>query len=508
MAHGDLAQIAAVIGAAGSALVLLTPRRVPLLAGFAALVAAEVSLAVALVPSDDLARLTSAKALVACVLAGLAVVAAAAGLVRYPAAVPLLVLLAAPFRLPVDLGSQHAFLLLPLYGVLAASSLAFLVRTFRGAVVAPLAPLLAIPAAAFIGYASLSLLWALDLEQGSIQLGFFVLPFAALVAVVGRSPVASWLPRSLAVSVVGLAAVFAAIGIYQAWTHTLFFAQDLRVANAYTTFFRVTSVFKDPSIYGRHLVVGIVVLVVCLWLGRIRIELAAAAIALLFTGLYFSYSQSSVAVLFAATLIATLVLADRRSRRIVLVSALVAALAGGAFALVSAKETSIRKATSGRSRLVGVTTVVIRNHPVVGVGIGSQPLASRQEAKTRIAARRNTSHTTPLTVAAELGAIGLVLYAVLLASAAMVLNAAARARRELGLGLAAVFLCLFLHSLFYSGFFEDPLTWGVLGVASAALAAPVPAVARDRAPRTAAPAAAHASPSPPPEGDPEAGWQT
>jgi hypothetical protein len=31
---------------------------------------------------------------------------------------------------------------------------------------------------------------------------------------------------------------------------------------------------------------------------------------------------------------------------------------------------------------------------------------------------------------------------------------------------------LFLHSLFYSGFFEDPLTWGVLAFAATALAVP------------------------------------
>jgi hypothetical protein len=32
-------------------------------------------------------------------------------------------------------------------------------------------------------------------------------------------------------------------------------------------------------------------------------------------------------------------------------------------------------------------------------------------------------------------------------------------------------LALFVHSLFYSAFFEDPLTWAVLAVAAAAVAA-------------------------------------
>ncbi len=39
----------------------------------------------------------------------------------------------------------------------------------------------------------------------------------------------------------------------------------------------------------------------------------------------------------------------------------------------------------------------------------------------------------------------------------------------LGLGLAAAFILLFVHSLSYSGFFQDPITWGALAVAAAVL---------------------------------------
>jgi small-conductance mechanosensitive channel len=44
-----------------------------------------------------------------------------------------------------------------------------------------------------------------------------------------------------------------------------------------------------------------------------------------------------------------------------------------------------------------------------------------------------------------------------------------RMDRTLGIGLAAVLLVLFVHSLLYAGFFEDPLTWGVFGLTAAAL---------------------------------------
>lgn len=479
MAHQTLAEIAALLGAGGAAGVLLAARQLPLLVGFALLAAAEALLAAALVPGRDLEHLAAPPWLAAVIPAGAGTLALAALLARVPALVPVLLLLAAPFRLPVDLGSQHAFLLVPLYGVLAASSLALVGRALRHGQVRPIPRLLALPAAAFIALDAASLLWARDPAQGSIQLLFFLFPFAALVGTAARAPFAPWLPRALAVAVVGLASVFAVIGLYQAWTRTLFFAQDLRVANAYTSYFRVTSVFKDPSIYGRHLVLAIAVLLVLLWLGRVSLFLAAPAIGLLFTGLYFSYSQSSMVVLFAACLLVTLALADRRSRRIVLVAALVAAVAGGAVAGTTAQEASIRKATSGRSRLVSITTTVIANHPLTGVGIGSQPLASRQEAG-RPGLAKSASHTTPLTVAAELGVGGALLYLAFLAGAVRLLLHARRRHGPAAVGLAAAFLVLFLHSLFYSGFFEDPITWGTLAVAAASLALPAAVPAHPR----------------------------
>jgi O-Antigen ligase len=481
MAHGDLAQTAALLGAGGSVLVLVPRARAALVTGFVMLTAAEAGLAVALVPRSDLSRLDRPARLAALALVALAVIGLGAALARFPAVVPVVLLLAAPFRLPVDLGSEHAFLLLPLYGVLSAASLALLFRA-RRETVSSLPALLALPAAAFIAFDALSLLWAQDLRQGSIELGFFIFPFSALVAVVARSPVARWLPKALAVTLVSLACLFAVIGLWQEWTRRIFFAHDLRVANTYASFFRVTSVFKDPSIYGRHLVLAIVVLLVLLWLGRVGFTITAALAALLFAGLYFSYSQSSMAVLFVGAAAVTLVLGDSRTRRIVAVAAVIAALAGGAVAATTARGHSLRKATSGRSRLVTLTTTVIRNHPLVGVGVGSQPLASQTEAKTKVNVHKDASHTTPLTVAAELGIVGVLLYAGLLAAGARLLVLSTRRHLAAGLSLAAAFLVLLLHSLFYSGFFEDPIMWGSLATAAALLGHPVALRAAQPAP--------------------------
>ena len=87
---------------------------------------------------------------------------------------------------------------------------------------------------------------------------FFTLPFAALLAIVARAEYPDWAPRALAITGIGLASLFAAVGIWQAITHDLFFyAPNLAVSNANTDFFRVTSLFGDPSLYGRHVILGI-----------------------------------------------------------------------------------------------------------------------------------------------------------------------------------------------------------------------------------------------------------
>jgi hypothetical protein len=468
MAHEDISQIAAVLGALGAAGVLLAPARALLLAAFGALGLAEAGLALALVPSSDLRHFQTLTGVAALAVAIAGVGALVALFVLKPDLVPLAVLLVMPFRLPVDLGRQHAFLLLPLYGVLAAASLALLFRTATNGAVARLPRLVSIPAAAFIGLDAISLLWSQDIQQGSIELAFFMFPFAALTAVVARAPFPERQPRLLATGFIGLTTVFALIGLWQQWTHRLFYAPSLEVENAYTSFFRVSSVFKDPSLFGRYLALGIVLLLTLNLLGKVRLAVAVPLIGILSAALWFTYSQSSMVALFAATLAVALVTLERRERVVVAGAAALAALVGAIVVGAHVQHSSARKFTSGRSRLIAVTGTVIRNHPLVGVGVGAQPVASRLEAARHTAATRNASHTTPLTVAAELGAVGFVAYLAFLGGAFGLLHRVARRQRVLATSLAAFFFTLIVHSLFYSGFFEDPIVWGIVAVAAAA----------------------------------------
>jgi hypothetical protein len=397
-----------------------------------------------------------------------------------------LVLLAAPFRLPLDFGRHHRFFvaiasggqlgrLLLLYLVLAAATAALLFRMARGERPAPLPRTIAWPTGAFLAVASLSLLWTGDLGAGVNLLEFFLLPFALLVAVVARSPFPDWLPRTLATIGVALGCLFAAVGIWQAATHRLlFFAPKLEVANSYASFFRVTSLFRDPSLYGRHLVLAMAVVLVPLWLRRLNVVVAAALLTLLWVGLYFSYSQSSMVALFVVVLAVVAAAGGRRARLAVVAGAVVTVLVAAGIGAAELRHHSAQRTTSDRSRRVQLTVRAWEHRPVAGVGIGSQPRASQKLATRYAPASHFVSHTTPLTVAAELGAVGLLLYVVLLGGAAKAIDEVRRRDPAVGLTLGMALIALFVHSLFYSGFFEDPLTWFVLGVTAAALLRPRP----------------------------------
>ncbi len=474
MEHTDAAQVAALAGALGAVLVLIPRGRLLPLAGFALLGLATTGIGRSLVGDDDLRLLFTEPAGIGLVGVGVvAAILAAVPLTRYPAVTPVVLLCAAPFRIPVRLGEEDAFLLLPLYLVVAAAVLALAYRMARGE--NPAAPpfLLALPLAALVTLSATSFLWTWDERAGGIALAFFVFPFVTGFATIARCPLEGWLPRALLVALVALGSLFAAIGIWQAHTRTLFFARDVEVANAYTSFFRVTSLFKDPSLYGRYVVIPIAVLLVAILIRRGRtIDWVVASVftAFLFWGLFYSYSQSSFVALFAVAFCVALVGSGLRMRVVLIACALVVAIAAGAVAAAAVGGRSAKDVTSGRSRLVTVTLDAFKERPIAGVGVGGQPRAS-SELTGKGSPSRNASHTTTLTVLAELGVIGFGLYAWTLGAASWALVLVTRRHRTLGVGLSAVLLALFVHSLLYAGFFEDPLTWGVLGVAAAVLAA-------------------------------------
>ena len=168
MTHSTLAQVAAALGATGTMLALVLSGRAAVLAGMALLGSAEALLAVALVPRADLDRLQTPLGAGAFVVGLAAVGLLALLLVRRPDWLFPALLLAAPFRIPVGLGDQRAFLLLPFYVVASAASLALVWRLLKGERLRSLPPVIALPLAAFTALYALSLLWSLDVRQGSL----------------------------------------------------------------------------------------------------------------------------------------------------------------------------------------------------------------------------------------------------------------------------------------------------------------------------------------------------
>lgn len=472
-----MTEAAAVLGALGATGLLLARSRILLLSGLGLLALATALLA-AEAPTGDVHVGAAAIGLLAVGMLALALLAAA--FLRFPVAVLPLLLLAAPLRLPLEADGANLVLgfagtgglgrLYPFYLVLAGAVLALVWRIVRGHRPQPLPRPIAIPLALLVALTSLSLLWSADRPEGTSQLVFFWFPFTALVAVAAHTPFSARAARALGLTLVAEAALFAAVGIWQAISHELlFFTVALERANDVGSLFRVTSAFQDPNHYGRFLVLGLAVALVALWLDRLRVVTALPLVALLAAGLYFSYSQSSMVSLVVVALAVAAAAGNRPVRHGVAALALVLALAGAGVLVASLGGVSAASLTSDRSTLVEDTGAVFLGHPLAGVGVGAQPRVTRDETERGTAVIQNASHTTPLTVAAELGVIGVAAWAALVLGAFALFREVGRRRPALGLSLGAVLLALLVHSLFYAGLFENPITFGVVGTGAAAL---------------------------------------
>ena len=132
MERVELAQAVALVGALAAPLLLAARTGLAFAAGLAGLAVAEAGLAVALVPDQLEAFVSSAPRLGASLVGLLALAGLAAVLVRYPQAAPAALLLVSAVRVPLTVRGEEAFLLVPLYAVLAAAVLALAYRLLRG----------------------------------------------------------------------------------------------------------------------------------------------------------------------------------------------------------------------------------------------------------------------------------------------------------------------------------------------------------------------------------------
>jgi hypothetical protein len=411
-------------------------------------------------------------AVAAAAIAAAVVVAVAVAISRHRSLLGVLAVAALPFRIPIEAGGTTSNLLVPLYLVVAAGSLALVFSKVRerervpdGA--GPTSGWVERLLALYVVLYALQSIYSTDFEKALQQMVFFYVPFALLFGLLKQL---DWTPRLLATSftvVVGLALAFAAIGFVEYSTKTILLNPKLVVANDLHTYFTVNSVFFDPDIFGRFLalaMIGLAALLVYEPATRSASEPSASlpesagsppnpepsrsavrrlaavivALAVLWCGLVLTLSRSSLGALLVG--LGTLAALRWRVSRALAVACAVLAL--GALAVVISPKTfglnqGLNGASSGRANLVTGGTNLFADRPVWGYGSGSfvheYRLHNPGSSQTLSA-----SHTIPITIGAEQGLIGELAY-----------------------------LALVFHTLLYADFLEDPITWALLGVGCA-----------------------------------------
>ncbi len=456
---------------------------------------------------------------------------------RWPLALPLAVVFALPFRVPLHAGGDTANLLVPLYLVIAGGVLAAARGEWQQGGGVPLRkPALGRPLGFLPGRApkfpagdpaallpwvlagvvvlyALQTLYSPDFSKSLQNVCFFFVPFSLVYALLRD---VRW-DRKLLVLVLWVVAVeavaFVIVGSVEHFSRSLFWNDQVIRSNEFHTYFRVNSIFWDPNIYGRYLALVIVVAMSALLWAKERRTLAllSALVAVLWLGLLPTFSQSS----FAALLAGLAVLAALRwswrwalgaASAFALLAILVVIFAGGTSKLSLDR---CNNDTGGRCNLVSGGAKLFEQRPLWGYGAGSFPRAYREHAATK-KVPVSVSHTEPVTVAAEQGLIGLATYAALLAVALWTMATGLVAgqegrgapRRKLWspsryeperppqcgfpegdaptflrvarVAVLATFVALLVHTMAYAGFYEDPITWVLLAVgASLATAAAV-----------------------------------
>jgi putative inorganic carbon (hco3(-)) transporter len=456
-----------------------------------------------------------AQIVVGIVVVAITVGGAAAVFRRFPWTFAISLFATLPLRVPIRLGGQTSHLLVPLYGVIAAGVLCFGYAAFVGlrangdgdrpADGHLSARLGDWPAAVWLcrALAATLLLYAIqtfysdDVSNAIENACFFLVPFAVMFVLLGEVRWTQRLLGGILIAVAAMGLVFAGVAFWEYAARDLLLSRgDLLQANQLHIYFRVNSLFYDPNVLGRYLALTLVALGAYLaWSRGVRMPIVAALVSgILLAALALTYSITSFIALVAGLLV---VAALRWSVRwalaggaaIVLCGAIFLAVAGTAHTDLGSTK-SLNTASSGRVDLVNGAVKLARRRPVWGWGSGSFGAAFNHHIQR---ASSVVSHSEPLTVAAEQGAIGLVVYAAVVVLALIVLLTGAGASVGTA-ATAACFVALIAHSLGYAGFAIDPATWALLGLGIGLRAPRLGARAYEAAAREEGPSATATSP--------------
>ncbi|MSO44291.1 MAG: hypothetical protein EXQ74_03110 [Thermoleophilia bacterium] len=491
-------QFAAVAAAVGLLLMLLPtvatdalhlPDRPRRLVGLGVILVAWVVMAATLAPSGVTDPLSTPMGLMGGIIGAVVVMALVVVAGRLLAPRPwvwfLLLGLTLPVRIPISVGGEDANLLLPLYVVIVTGITMLWWMERRGARERrwPTTPL-DLPLGAFVAFTLISVLWSSDPFEGAIKATFFWIPFVLAYLVIVTAWHRGRAAATLAITTMAMAVPVALLAVAQYLSHDVFWNHRLIQANVYSRFFRVNSIFYDPNILGRYLVLALIIAVAVAWTTRARttVLVTCGALAIVYSAaLVVTFSRSSALMLMVGLLILALHMFG--ARRTLLVGLGIVTLGSGIAIAGSSQVRSaltstarLDKVSEGRFDLVSGGVDLFRQHPVAGGGLGSfaadysASLSTRDVRTTRVL----ISHNAPVTVLTEEGVIGGALFAWVTVLALIV---GVRTTRDRGSGsgvpgvaMLAGLVGVFMHALLYSALFEDPYSW-VLAAGLMALAA-------------------------------------
>ena len=335
-----------------------------------------------------------------------------------------------------------------------------------------------LPLGLLAGTFILSLSYTMDPSGGGrevIRLATNLALFALVILFVQDRSSLRWALLALAAS--GLAAALA--GLYQQVTDTYFW-NDLLATSSVP---RRNATFADPNVYARFLNISMVMALALLSTakGRERYLMAATLIAvacaLPFTG---SRSGWLTAAIMLPLLTVSLPLSPRTRLRLLVAEGLaVTASLVLALALDSSLIDRIETLRDGprslgaRYYLIQAAWQMFLDNPLYGLGLDSFRTAMEGPYNSFVwqGHRDLLSHTSLMTLLAELGAIGMAVLAFLLYRWAKTCwnvyraaDKADRADKALIAGLAASLLVIFLSSQAEGRLFEDAYLWLFLGL--------------------------------------------
>ncbi len=365
--------------------------------------------------------------------------------------------------------------------VVAIAFMVWLIRPGRPRADVLPTSILTLPLALLFAVYAISTLYAVDASAArteSLRLLFSLGSFALVPFFVRDRESLRWTLGALVFAASGLAIA----GIYQQITDTFFWNEGLGLFGQR----RINASFADPNHFARFLLEGTIVALV-LWFfveRRVKFALLLPAIALAMLTLVFTGSRGSWIVGLVVLPITVAALPVARSLRLRMIGmgaavlALVACVLAAFNPYFSNRVDTFKfgfEAAGARPYLVEAGLNMFTDHPLTGVGAGGYQRAFEDDyygyKDPKIKANITMSHTSAVTILAELGVIGAVAVLFVIARWAQLLrDTVRRADPELKAALAGVAMIsviIFLGSQTEGRFLEDPFLWLAAGLAVA-----------------------------------------